>query len=128
MQEKLFTDNYMMDLLDVDGIVDAKILTFNSEVIRKYFRKGILYPHKTRKGVANLSYRGSVIIRVRTKEAIIGIARANGKRLNIDDLGRLFNKAARDKDAFIVSRLLKGKSIEEIEEEFTEEVKKHLGL
>ena len=126
MQERLFTDNYMMELLDVNQI--ANEFKLNKEVIRKYFRKGILYTHKTRKGVANLSYRGSVTVRLQTKDVLIGIAKANGKKLYIDDIGKPFNKAARDKDAFIVSKLTKDKSIQEIEEEFTEEVKKHLGL
>jgi hypothetical protein len=129
MQVRLFEDDAMMEPIDINQIINEKILDYSSEVIRKYFRKGILYAHKRKRdGITLLSYRGSVIVRLRIKESIISIARARGKRLNIEELGIIFNKVAGDQDVFIVSRLAKKISIGEIEAEFTEAVKKHLNL
>lgn len=128
MQGKLFKDDQMMELIDINKMISENIVEYNNEVIRKYFRKGILYAHKMKNGVAFQSYRGSVIVRLHAKESIVGMARSQGKRLNIDEIGKLFYKAAGDRDTFIVSRLAKEKPLQEIEDEFTEEVKRHLNL
>jgi hypothetical protein len=114
----------MLELIDIDQIRAESLVRYkNVETVRRYFRRGILYPHQVN-GVTLSSYRGSVITRYGSMERIKTIAYANGQRLGLDAIGDMFRKVGGEEDSYIISSLKEGKPVDEIKEAFTNMCKK----
>jgi hypothetical protein len=112
--------NDMLTLIDINQIKNEGLVPYDTETIRRYFRRGILYPHQLKDGTTLSSYRGSVIVRYSSMERVKAMAYASGRRLNLDAIGNMFRKAAGEEDDYIVSLFKEGKSVDEIRGAFTD--------
>ena len=111
------------DLIEVDDEI-AKIIQVGLETVRRYFRHGILFSHDRKNGVAYLSYRGSVQVRYQALRKM----RMGPKRIDLGDLGRAFISVSGQEDEFIVSRLKQEIPIEDVVNDFVEQVRNHLRI